>query len=101
MMTKPEIVPGDGSYRVTGDLVFATVTPLLALGEALFSDNSEIVFDFRETGRSDSAGLALLLEWMDRANSRGVDLRYRNLPESLLAVAHLSNVDELIRASGD
>lgn len=98
-MATPDVVEGNGCFRISGDLVFATVTPLINVGEAVFRDRQETVFDFQDVGYSDSAGLALLLEWLDRAKKRGVQLHYRNLPESLLSVAHLSNVDDLLVGS--
>lgn len=44
--------------------------------------------------RANSAGLALLLEWLDAAQRRGQGLRFRHLPESLLAIAGMSHLEE-------
>jgi phospholipid transport system transporter-binding protein len=48
---------------------------------------------------ANSAGLALLLEWMDLARSRGVDIVYTNVPESLQRIAAFSNVAALLPIS--
>jgi phospholipid transport system transporter-binding protein len=46
---------------------------------------------------SDSAGLTVLLDWLALAKRDGRSLRYMNLPEALLAVARISEVDGLLQ----
>jgi len=46
----------------------------------------------------DSSGLALLLEVLERARHHAVPLRIRSLPEALLGIARLSNVEKLLLA---
>ena len=96
-MSGAELVElGEGRFGVRGALDFATVGELLAKGVAAFGGRSRVVLDLREVTRSNSAALALLLEWLDLGRSRGFELRFVNLPESLLAIARLSNVDALL-----
>jgi phospholipid transport system transporter-binding protein len=45
---------------------------------------------------SDSAGLAVLLEWLGAARRAGRSLRYTKLPAGLAALAHISDVQELL-----
>ncbi|MCG8426948.1 MAG: STAS domain-containing protein [Chromatiales bacterium] len=101
-MVQPEISPDQDGCRVSGDLVFATVTQLLAVGEKCIRDSGKksLVFDCAAVGRADSAGVALLLEWLDRARQQGVCLQFRNLPDGLMSIAQLSNVDGLLLADG-
>lgn len=89
-------VQQDESLLASGDLVFATVTVLLAQGEALFAGRDEVVIDLRNIKRSDSAGVALLLEWLERGRAAGTRVRYRNIPDALLKIARLSNIEPLI-----
>ena len=49
-----------------------------------------------EVTRVDSAGLALLLEWLRLARSEGRAMRFTALPDKLLAIARLSGVDGLL-----
>ena len=46
----------------------------------------------------DSAGLALLLEWLRWGRSERRAVAFQNLPEKLVAIARLSGVDELLLA---
>jgi phospholipid transport system transporter-binding protein len=45
---------------------------------------------------SDSAGLALLIEWLSVAKSAGRALRFENIPSQLQQLARLSEVEELV-----
>ncbi len=85
---------------VTGPLVFASVVELLAKCEPFFADREELVFDFYEVNHTDSSGLALLLELLDRGSAQGVSIRFRNMPSSLLGIARLSNAEQLLPVTG-
>jgi len=86
----------DGSLLVSGELVFTQVTALLEQGETLFAGRDEIIVDLRDVIRSDSAGVALLLEWLDRGNTAGTRVCYRNIQDALLRIARLSNIEPLL-----
>jgi phospholipid transport system transporter-binding protein len=45
---------------------------------------------------SDSAGLALLIEWLSVAKSAGRTLRFDNVPSQLRQLARLSDVEVLV-----
>ncbi len=86
----------DRSLQVSGDLVFANVTALLAQGETLFAGRDDVIINLRKVKRSDSAGVALLLEWQERGRAAGTRVRYRNIPDALLRIAKLSNIEPLL-----
>ena len=82
--------------QVSGELVFATAPGLLGEAASLFRGQRELIIDLGQVSRCDSAGLALLLEWLERGRSQGISIRFRNIPESLLRIARLSNVASLL-----
>jgi phospholipid transport system transporter-binding protein len=95
------LVPdGEGGAGVEGVLDFASVSPLLPAGAALIQAKGRrggrVAIDLGGVTSANSAGLALLLEWMDLARSRQVTLEYRNLPESLARIAEFSNLQSLL-----
>lgn len=97
MIVMPEItLAADGDALVSGDLLFSTVTALLPQGDACFSGRQTLVFDLAAVGHSDSSAIALLLELLDRGRAAGVDVSFRNIPTSLMGIAHLSNVEPLL-----
>ncbi|WP_275099463.1 STAS domain-containing protein [Sedimenticola hydrogenitrophicus] len=98
-MSSPQAVIDDqGVMQLSGDLVFAQVTPLLAQIERLLGDTKaeHLVLDLSRVDDVDSSALALLLEVMERAREHGVTLRIRSLSEALLGIARLSNVEALL-----
>jgi phospholipid transport system transporter-binding protein len=88
-----------GHYRVTGELSFATVTPLLLQSRSLFAGQSSIEVDLSGVTHADSAGLSLLIEWLRQAKLNGSQLHYLALPTQLSALASISEVDGLLRQS--
>jgi phospholipid transport system transporter-binding protein len=90
---------GGERARVVGLLEFATVTALLPLGSAAICEGRACVIDLAEVTGSDSAGLALLIEWLSVAKAVSRDLRYENIPPQLHQLAGLSELDSLISAA--
>jgi len=90
------IAAGEGRLRVEGVLDFDSVSGLVAESEVLFRRNARLRIDLSGVEAANSAGLALLLEWMDLARSRRIDLRFLNLPESLVRIAAFSNLGSLL-----
>lgn len=87
---------GDGRYALAGVLDFATVTRVAVSADALLKRGADIDIDLAAVQFANSAGLALLLEWLDTARARGARLTYRNLPDSLARLAAVSNVASLL-----
>jgi len=79
-----------------GVLDFETAPDLAARAAQLFTGHDQITVDFGAVTRSNSAGLALLLEWQRLARRDGQSLHVRNLPESLLNVAKMCELDPLL-----
>ena len=54
----------DGKFALTGDMTFATAGRILRQSEAPFEEHTLIEVDLSGVTETDSAGLALLLEWI-------------------------------------
>jgi phospholipid transport system transporter-binding protein len=90
-----EILEGDRA-RVVGSLHFTTVSALLTAGAEAISAARAAVIDLGDVVASDSAGLALLIEWLSIAKAAGRGLRFENIPTQLQQLARLSEVEELL-----
>lgn len=97
-MSRGQLLGEGGHYRVSGELTFSTVNALLNESRAiLFSGAGEALeLDLGEVSRADSAGLALLIQWMRMAHHGGRTIRFLNLPQQLLAIAEASDLDEIL-----
>lgn len=87
-------------YSLSGPLTFSTVPGLYdEAGEAFLADadpGQPVELELDAVGRCDSAGLALLLEWMRVGRERGLALRFSGLPEQLDALMQVSDLDDVL-----
>jgi len=94
--------PAKGRVVVTGELTFATARDARQLGELVLESSAaeSIVVDCGGVTRADSAGLAVLLDWLAWGRRRSRPVALHNLPASLLAIARISELDGLLTATG-
>ncbi|OYV78404.1 MAG: hypothetical protein B7Z66_01730 [Chromatiales bacterium 21-64-14] len=90
-----------GRLQVVGDLSFQTVPQVWADSEAVFQKVPQLEIDLRDVSRSDSAGLALLVEWMRQARRAGKVIRFYNIPRQMLAIARVSSLDQILPLARD
>ena len=93
---------GTGRVMVRGELTFATARHARELGMRVLDGlrGDRIVVDCAGVTRADSAGLAVLLEWLAWGRRRKRAVSLEKLPASLVAIARISEVDELLTATG-
>lgn len=84
----------DGQYLITGDLDFHTVPRIWSASQSLFAGGKSLTVDLSGVESSNSAGLALLIEWIRFADSNNCSIKFLNLPDQMLQVAQLCGVDE-------
>jgi len=87
---------GDGQFRVSGVLDASTAREVMEESESRFAQSKEIDIDLGGVGESDSAGLALLIEWLRAARHGGQVIRFANVPAQIEALARISEVEDLI-----
>ncbi|MEM9759803.1 MAG: STAS domain-containing protein [Pseudomonadota bacterium] len=89
---------GGGRFALSGVLGFETAGEIVALSRTHFAKHSVIEVDFAGVERSDSAGLAVLLEWVNWAKISVREIHYINIPKQILAIAEISEVDSMLSA---
>ena len=89
-------VQSNDRAMLSGELRFDTVGSLLEVGNRVISEGRITVIDLASVSAGDSAGLALLIEWLSVARSVKRPLRYENIPLQLRKLARLSEVEELL-----
>lgn len=94
--------PTAGRVVVTGELTFGTAREARQVGILVLESSpaERIVVDCAAVTRADSAGLAVLLDWLAWGRRRSRALALQNLPASLIAIARISEVDGLLTAAG-
>ena len=85
----------DGRLQVSGAVTIETANALFA--EGLKSPaNSNLVIDFSQLEKVDSAAVSLMLVWLREAQRSNVNLRFANVPDNLSSLAKLYGVAELL-----
>lgn len=87
---------GDGRFALCGEMSFDTAERILEVSEGPFEEHTRIEIDLSGVTESDSAGLALLLEWVTWANHTVREISYSGMPERILAIAKTTEVDGLL-----
>ena len=88
---------GEGRLVAHGALTFASARAARTLALAALKDGSgALEIDCQGISSADSAGLAVLIDWLGAARQAGRSLRYRGLPEDLSALARISQIEEFL-----
>jgi len=93
------VVTSPGRFAARGGLNFANARTARSEGLHALKTSSarDLEVDCSGITHSDSAGLAVLLDWMAIMKRGGRPLCFANLPANLLAVARISGVDEMLQ----
>jgi len=87
---------GPNRLAARGELTFATAGQALRDGLALLPPAGPCTIDLAGITSADSAGLAVLIEWLSVAGERGSTLAFEAVPAQLRAIARISDLEELI-----
>lgn len=107
-MIKPATTPGpaklealgNGRFKVYGALNADTVTDLLKRSDEAFKGATTLEIDLANVPEGDSAGLALMIEWLRLAKQRNQQIKFENVPEQIAALARISEVEKLLNCNG-
>lgn len=83
-----------GMVKIEGVIDLTTVKSLKKQTIGLFNGSSEIQFDLSAVSQSNSAALALLLEWLKLAKKHQVSLSFSNIPEHLRELSHVYGIEQ-------
>jgi len=86
----------DGCFILSGTLTFKTVPVIWRQGLDLFGEAPSLMLDLSGIKRSDSAGVALLVDWMRFARSHNKPISYINMPQQMLAIVRASSLDAIL-----
>ncbi|MCC5861490.1 MAG: STAS domain-containing protein [Gammaproteobacteria bacterium] len=87
----------EGRVRIDGRLTFETVDErLLERSREVFTAPGDLVIDFAGVAEGDSAGLALMIEWRSWADRDGRSIVFEQVPASLIGIADISDVSEIL-----
>ncbi len=85
----------DSRIRVHGPLTFASVPALSAAPAAWIRRGASVAIDLSDVSHADSAGLAMVLDWLSQARAAGATLKLQGAPAQMLAIARASGLSAL------
>ncbi len=86
-----------GTFMIEGELTFATIDKNTIELLTFNNDMHALILDLKQVTTTDSAGLALLLEWIKMARIKKIQLFLENIPAQLLAIAKLSGLESMLQ----
>jgi len=92
------VASANGRFTARGPLTFATARQAREQGLQCLASAAarELEVDCGGVTAADSAGLAVLLDWLGAMKRAGRALRYTHLPQGLVALGRISEVEGLL-----
>lgn len=85
-----------GDWTLDGELTFTTVPVLYQQARSAFAGSWPATIDLAGVVRVDSAGVALIIDWLRLARDSRQSMEIRNVPQHMLSIAQLCGVGHLL-----
>ena len=95
-MTDSGFTVEHGRWVLSGHLDFETVPSLLVHRGASMQHGSDIHVDLAGVTRADSAGLALMVEWLRESERKGLAITFDNVPKQLQSMARICGLEGIL-----
>ncbi len=95
-MKTVDITYQDNTLKVSGTLSFSNVMSVYEKSLPYLTEQSKWIFDFSAVVSSDSAGLALMFEWIKLANIRQQSFQFLHVSQDLLSLAKAAGLLPLL-----
>jgi phospholipid transport system transporter-binding protein len=87
---------GAGRLTLRGSLDFASVVQLHPQLRSYLQPGASIIISLKRVGHCNSAGLALLLQWVEDARRQDSSIGFRQIPASLREITDLYHLTTLL-----
>ncbi|HMU67877.1 MAG TPA: STAS domain-containing protein [Cellvibrionaceae bacterium] len=96
-MSSAQLQCVDNTLSLSGLIDHTSVVSLLQQGQQFVSsaDPQELIVDWAQVAYANSAALAMVLQWTRQAQAAGKSLRSQNVPEFLVQLARVSQLEFL------
>ena len=84
------------TLRVQGELDFDAVATLWDATESLFAAGPPARIDLSGVRRASSAGVALLVAWLDQLRRRRREVIFVNVPAQMRAIIEVADLDTVL-----
>ena len=85
-------------FKISENLTFDTAPGLLERSKEWSAEpDGNVTIDLSSAGRTDSAGIALMLEWIELARSRNLELSIINMPAQIKEFIESNGLSDLFQ----
>lgn len=85
------------TYEVTGDITHERATQVFEAIDMTVIDPDDIVVNLARVEESDSAALAVMLEWANQAYKNQKTISFINVPGQLMRLIELTHLDKILK----
>jgi len=96
MVNKADITLEQNQLQMSGELDFWNVMSIYKKSLSLLEASPELHFDFSRLKASDSAGLALIVEWIKLGKQLNKPVRFTHLSEDMMSIAKAAGIDGML-----
>ncbi len=94
-MSNQQIRVEQDRILISGELSFVTVYAVLESSKKLFPPQGPWNCDLSQVSNCDSAGVALLVEWLQLAQQKKIKIRFLQLPQQLQTIIAATGLNQL------
>lgn len=81
---------------VLGDLDFSNVMSVYARSLTYLNQQTQLNFDFSQLNSTNSAGIALIVEWLKFAKAHRKPIHFYHLPADVNAIAKAAHIENIL-----
>jgi len=84
-------------FELTGELTFETVPVKYGQIQTLLHQQSaDLIIDLSGVIRADSAGVAMVMEWVRMARQNGKHIEFMNAPDQMMSIIRMSGLENIL-----
>ena len=96
-MSRAVLSTAGDTWKIQGDLSFETTPELFESAREAMRENVPSCIDLEAVERVESAGVALMLDWIRAARAQQRTLMFSNVPQHMISIAELCGVGHLLK----
>jgi phospholipid transport system transporter-binding protein len=96
MKKQADITWQDNIFSIQGDLNFSNVMAVYKKSLPQIKIHHELIFDFTTLNSSDSAGLALIIEWIKLSKQQNKICHFKNLSADIMSLAKAAGISGML-----
>lgn len=86
----------ENKFALQGPLTFDTVPDVLGESRSWLKKDAEVTIDLKQVSKADSAGLALLIEWLRLARLSNCKVHFINFPPQFKSLIDVTGLQQAL-----